>query len=219
MRKLVSVSTEPTKNINELIAYSNQLFGIADFMHCDVMDKDFVGRELLSVEDIKVLNQNCGTMLDVHLMTKNLKQKYYDYIDAGANILTVHFESFQNKAELVKTLENIQKKHALAGISFNPDTNLNQVLPFLKYCNLVLVMSVVPGKSGQKFITETYEKVKTIKQYIQKNNLNILLEVDGGITPEISKKLFECGADIVVSGSYVYKSDDKKSAINMLKNL
>ena len=217
MQKLVSVSTEPVKNLEELISYSKSMFGIADFMHCDVMDKDFVGRNLLSVEEIKTLNQNCGTLLDVHLMTKKLNKEYYEYIYAGANILTIHYESFENKTELIKTLQNIQKKHALAGISFVPNTNLQQILPFLHYCDLVLVMSVIPGKSGQTFMPESYEKVKILKDYITKNNLKVLIEVDGGITPEISKKLFECGADIVVSGSYVYKSQDRQQAVKMLK--
>lgn len=218
MEKLVSVSTEPVKSAGELISYGKQLFGVADFMHCDVMDEHFVGRELLGLQAVEKLNQHCGTMLDVHLMTKNLKKQYYDYIDAGANILTIHFESFKNKNELINTLKNIQKKYALAGLSFVPNTNVEDVLPYLKYCDLVLVMSVVPGKSGQNFMHETYDKVKTIKQYISQNNLKTLIEVDGGIVPEIAQKLFENGADMVVSGSYVYNSIDKKTAIDLLKN-
>ena len=217
MEKLVSVSTEPVKNLEELISYGKSMFGVADYMHCDVMSDNFVGRNLLGLEEIKTLNQKCGTLLDVHLMTQNLKDKYFEYIDAGANILTIHFESFENKNELVKTLKQIKEKHALAGLSFVPSTNLQEILPYLKYCDLVLVMSVVPGKSGQKFMPESYDKVKNIKNYITKNDLRVLIEVDGGINPEIAKKLYEFGANIVVSGSYVYKSQDRQNAINMLK--
>ena len=217
MEKLVSVSTEPVKNLEELISYGKSMFGVADYMHCDVMSDNFVGRNLLGLEEIKTLNQKCGTLLDVHLMTQNLKDKFFEYIDAGANILTVHFESFKNKNELINTLKKIREKHALAGLSFVPSTDLQEILPYLRYCDLVLVMSVVPGKSGQEFIPESYYKVKYLKNYITKNNLRVLIEVDGGITPEISKKLYENGANIVVSGSYVYKSQDRQNAINILK--
>lgn len=217
MKNAVSVSTEPVKSLGELLSYGKELFGVADFMHCDVMDKSFVGRDLLGLHAIKKLNLNCGTMLDVHLMTKNLKNAYLDFVDAGANILTIHYESFKNKKNLVKTLKKIKNKFALAGISFVPQTDINEVLPFLKYCDVVLVMSVVPGKSGQNFLPETYQKVQVLDEYRKNNNLDFFIEVDGGIVPEIAKLLFEKGANMVVSGSYVYKSDDKKSAVQLLK--
>lgn len=217
MEKLVSVSTEPVKSVGELISYGKELFGVADFIHCDVMDNYFVGRDLLSLETIKKLNLNCGCLLDVHLMTKNLKSQFYKYIESGANILTIHYESFKNKREMIKVLKKIKELHALAGLSFVPSTSLDEVLPYLKYCDLVLVMSVVPGKSGQNFIAQTYQKIEVLKKYISNNNLDVLIEVDGGIVPEIAKILYDKGVNIVVSGSYVYNSDDKVGAVNLLK--
>ena len=218
MKNAVAVSSEPTKSLGELISYGKELFGLADFIHCDVMDQKFVGRNLLNLQSIQKLNCHCGALLDVHLMTPNLKKKYYDFIDAGANILTIHFESFKNKKEFVRTLCNIKKKHAMAGFSFVPQTDVNQILPYLKYCDVVLVMSVVPGKSGQNFMQETYKKIKILDNFRKQNNLNFFIEVDGGVVPEIAKNLFDLGVNIVVSGSYVYKSQDKKSAILLLKN-
>lgn len=218
MKNAVAVSTEPTKSLGELISYGKELFGLADYIHCDVMDQKFVGRDLLNLQSIQKLNLHCGALLDVHLMTQNLKNKYLDFVDAGANILTIHFESFKNKKEFVKTLCKIKNKHALAGMSFVPQTDINQILPYLKYCDVVLVMSVVPGQSGQNFMQETYKKIQILDSFRKKNNLNFFIEVDGGVVPEIAKLLFDLGTNMVVSGSYVYKSQDKKNAISLLKN-
>lgn len=218
MKNAVAVSTEPVKSLGELISYGKELFGVADYIHCDVMDQKFVGRDLLGVQAVKKLNAHCGAMLDVHLMTQNLKNKYLDYVAAGANILTVHYESFSNKKQFVKMLGKIKKNFALAGFSFVPQTDINQILPYLKYCDVVLVMSVTPGKSGQNFLTETYQKVQVLDEYRKKNNLNYFIEVDGGVVPEIAKLLFEKGANMIVSGSYVYQSANRSEAINLLKN-
>ena len=218
MKNAVAVSTEPTKSLGELISYGKEVFGLADYIHCDVMEQNFVGRNLLNLQSIQKLNLHCGALLDVHLMTPNLKKQYYDYIDAGANILTIHFESFKNKNEFVRTLCNIKKKHAMAGFSFVPQTDINQILPYLKYCDVVLVMSVIPGKSGQNFMQETYKKIEILDNFRKQNNLKYFIEVDGGVVPEIAKILFDLGTDMIVSGSYVYKSQDKKVAISLLKN-
>lgn len=216
-KTMISVSTEPVKNFGELLEYASLLSGTCDFLHCDVMDEVFVGRDLLSLETIKKINAHTLIMLDVHLMTKDLKKQYVNFVEAGANILTVHYESFSSERRLLKVIKQIQEKGALAGISFKPETSLDKILSLVKYVDLVLIMSVNPGRSGQNFLSETYEKVEKLNTFRMENMLNFLIEVDGGIVPEIAEKLFEKGADIVVSGSYVYNSDDKRGACLKIK--
>ena len=216
-RKLVSVSTEPTKNFNELLSYANDLSGVVDMLHCDVMDKSFVGRELLSLETVEKLNNHSLIMLDVHLMTADLHDDYEKWIKAGANILTVHYESFESEERLFKVIKSIREKGALCGVSFKPKTDINKILKVLNFVDLVLVMSVEPGKSAQKFLEESYEKIRLLNDIREKNNLKFLIEVDGGISPENSQKIYACGADILVSGSYVYSSEDRQKAIYSLK--
>lgn len=216
-KKMISVSTEPIKNFGELLEYANLLSDTCDFLHCDVMDEKFVGRDLLSLETIKKINAHSLLMLDVHLMTMDLKNKYSDYVEAGANILTIHYESFKSERRLLKVVKQIQEKGALAGLSFKPETPFEKILELARHFDLILIMSVKPGKSGQNFLSETYEKVEKLNNFRITNNLKFLIEIDGGIVPEIAEKLFDKGADIVVSGSYVYNSDDKKAACLNLK--
>ena len=140
-----------------------------------------------------------------------------NYIDAGANIVTVHYEAFENKEDIVKVVKLIKTNKALAGISLKPETPFKEVKPYCYNMDVILVMSVTPGASGQKFLNVTYDKIKEIDQFRRDNGLNFKIEVDGGVTPEIAKKLVELGVDMLVSGSYVYKSQDKQKAIESLK--
>ncbi len=216
-KKMISISTEPTKNFGELLEYANILRDSCDFLHCDVMDETFVGRDLLSLETIKKINAHTLIMLDVHLMTNDLKNKYVSFVEAGANILTIHYESFSSEKRLLKVIKQIHDNGALAGLSFKPETPLDKILQMVKFVDLVLIMSVKPGKSGQNFLSETYEKVEKLNAFRKNNGLKFFIEVDGGIVPEIAEKLFDRGVDIVVSGSYVYNSDDKKNACLTIK--
>lgn len=217
VKKMLSISSEPTKSFGELLEYANEIANVADFMHCDVMDEEFVERDLLSLDTIKKLNANSLILLDVHLMTRDLKSAYTEFVKAGANILTVHLESFKSPKRLMKVIKTIKKNGALVGISFKPSTPIENVIDFVNMVDLVLVMSVEPGKSGQNFMPETYKKVEYLNDYRKTNNLNFFIEVDGGIVPEIAEKLYSLGANILVSGSYVYNSQDKKIACERLR--
>ncbi len=213
----VAPSTDPVETGEELIAYVKKLNSIADFLHCDVMQKNFVNKNSLTPEVVKELYLNTLLPLDVHIMAMEPQKLVDEYIKAGAQIVTVHYEAFKDKNKLIKTLNNIRKNKALSGISIKPETEVIEIMPYLAYADLVLVMSVNPGKSGQMFMEKTHLKVKKLKQIREDYGANFLIEVDGGITPEISKKLKTNGADIVVSGSYIYGSDDYKSSIDSLK--
>lgn len=213
----VAPSTDPVKNQDELLSYAKKLNGIADFLHCDVMSKDFVGHDTINDEIVKNIYARTLLPLDVHLMVKEPLHKVKSYVDAGAQIVTVHYEAFKNKKDLVKCLKKINSLNAMAGIAINPDTEVVEAMPYFAYADLVLIMGVVPGLSGQRFKESTYVKVKKLKQIKDDYGARFKIEVDGGITPEISKKLKTLGVDIIVSGSYVYTAEDRAKAVDELK--
>jgi len=210
----IAPSTDPAENLDELLKYAEELEPLAHFLHVDVMDGKFVEKTTLNSKDVEVLNSNTSLMLDVHLMAENPDVK--SYILAGANIVTVHYEAFEDKKNLISTLKEIRSLGALAGLSLKPKTDILDIVPYLSLIDIVLVMSVEPGKSGQKFINETIKKVVDLRNYI--NDDPIQIEVDGGINPQVAKKLIMAGANILVSGNYIYSSKNRKEAINSLIN-
>ncbi len=213
----VAPSTDPVPNEEELLSYVKKLNNIADYVHCDVMSKNFVTRDTINYDTIKQIYLKTLLPLDVHLMVKEPLHLVEKYINAGAQIVTVHYEAFKNKNDLIKCLKLINKKNAIAGVAINPNTEVSEVMPYIAYADLVLVMSVVPGQSGQRFKESTYTKVKKLKQIRDDYGARFKIEVDGGIVPEISKRLRTLGADIVVSGSYVYCAEDRARAIDELR--
>ena len=208
----IAPSTDPAKNFDDLLSYINEIRFAAHFLHVDVMNSNFVQKTNFDENFVAKINANTAMMLDVHLMVN--EPDVLKYIEAGANIVTVHYEAFENKNKLKNALKLIREHKTLAGLSIKPNTSVEEIASFLDYVDLVLVMSVVPGSSGQKFMEETYNKVSLLKDYIGKRPIQI--EVDGGIVPEIAKNLKKCGADILVSGSYVYSSKDRVLAIKEL---
>lgn len=208
----IAPSTDPAKNFDDLLSYINEIRFAAHFLHVDVMNSNFVQKTNFDENFVAKINANTAMMLDVHLMVN--EPDVLKYIEAGANIVTVHYEAFENKNKLKNALKLIREHKALAGLSIKPNTSVEEIASFLDYVDLVLVMSVEPGSSGQKFMEEMYNKVSLLKDYIGKRPIQI--EVDGGIVPEIAKNLKKCGADILVSGSYVYSSKDRVLAIKEL---
>ncbi len=214
----VSVSTDPIKEYQKITEYAKEMQGKADMLHCDVMDGHFVSNETYDYNLIKSLNDNGLIMLDVHLMIDQPEMIYLNYIKSGANILTVHYEAIANKEVLPIVIRNIQESGTLAGIAINPETSFKEIKMFLFDVDLVLVMSVEPGASGQKFMPETLQKIKELDKFRQDNNLTYKIEVDGGVNEQNAKSIIEAGADILVSGNYVYNSQDREKAIENLKN-
>lgn len=213
----IAPSTDPAPIGEELVSYCKKLNNLADYIHCDVMSKNFVSRDTITDKEVKDIYLNSLLPLDVHLMVKEPKNLVKKYIKAGAQIVTVHFEAFENKKDLIATLKLINKNNALAGIAICPETEVMEIMPFLAYADLVLVMSVRPGLSGQRFMEKTHLKVKKLKQIKEDYGARFFIEVDGGITPEISRKLKINGADIIVSGSYIYTSENFADAIDDLR--
>ena len=214
----VSVSTDPIKEYQAVYEYAKEMQGVADFLHCDIMDGLFVPKKTYDYQLVGNINQNSGIMLDVHLMCREPLASLDGYINAGANIITVHYEAFENKNDLMLALKKLKENHILAGLSINPDTNLKEIKVYLHDFDIILIMGVVPGESGQKFMRETLDKIKTLNEIRNDNDFKYKIEVDGGVNLENATEIVEAGADILVSGSYVYYSSDHIKAVQDLKN-
>ena len=216
-RILIAPSTDPAKTESDLIEYVHQIQDYADFLHCDVMDGKFVERKTISYQTIKLLKQNCLLPLDVHLMVQNPTEVIEEFVKSGANIITIHYETFSTLHDLKNAIKKIKQLGCLAGVSIKPKTSADQILEILADIDLLLIMSVEPGKSGQSFMIETLGKISDFDKIRKENGFCFLIEVDGGINGSNAKEVLESGADVLVSGNYVYSSNDRKVAIQNLR--
>ena len=190
--------------------------GGADMIHVDVMDGHFVPNLTIGPPVIKALRKHSSLKFDVHLMISPVHEYIEAYANAGADIITIHPEATQNLAESIRTIKNLNKK---VGVSLNPESKIELITEFLDQINLVLIMSVNPGFGGQKFMPEVLDKIKQLKKIQQEKNLTFDIEIDGGINFENCKIAIDAGANILVSGTTVFKSNggDVKKNINLLK--
>jgi len=186
----------------------------ADMVHLDVMDGIFVNNISFGIPVIKSLRSKSNMIFDVHLMIDAPERYAMRFIDAGADILTFHLEASKQVAEL---LSEIRSQGVMAGISIKPDTPVEEVFPYLSDCDMVLVMTVEPGFGGQALIPECIDKVRKIKQEIQRRGLDTVIQVDGGINAENACIATKAGADILVAGSAVFGASDRKAAVNALR--
>ena len=190
--------------------------GGADMIHVDVMDGHFVPNLTIGPPVIKALRNHCSLKFDVHLMISPVNKYIDDYADAGADIITIHPEATDNLENSIKKIKKLKKK---VGVSLNPETKIDVIQNLLHKIDLVLIMSVNPGFGGQKFMPEVLIKVKDLKKIQEDKNLNFDIEIDGGINFDNCKIAIEAGANILVSGTTVFKSNngDIKKNINLLK--
>ena len=190
--------------------------GGADMIHVDVMDGHFVPNLTIGPPVIKALKKNCSIKFDVHLMISPVHKYIEAYADAGADIITIHPEATENLEESILKIKSLNKK---VGVSLNPDSKLDLITNFLEKIDLVLIMSVNPGFGGQKFMPEVLDKVKQLKEIKSKKNMNFDIEIDGGINFDNCQSAIKAGANILVSGTTVFKSNngDIKKNINLLK--
>lgn len=190
-----------------------------DYYHIDVMDGEFVEndtRELMK-SHIEVIKQISNIPIDVHLMVQNVKEYVSEYLDIMPNIITFQYEALDSKEQVREIIDYIKKNNVKVGIAIKPATKLEEIYEFLPYIHMLLIMTVEPGKGGQALIPETLDKVRTLKSYIDKNNLEVDIEADGGIKLENIKDVKEAGVNIVVVGTGIIKTDDYKETIKKLK--
>ena len=214
----VSVSLDPVKEYTKMLEYAKKMQGHADMLHLDIMDGKFVERTTFDQNLVNNINQNCLTMLDVHLMCNEPLTLIDGYHQAGANIITIHYEAFEDKNQIVEAFNKIRKGNALVGLSFKPNTEIKDIKMFLHDVDIVLVMSVEPGLSGQKFIPNAIEKIKELDNIRKQNNFTYKIEVDGGIDDSTAKDCVKAGVDILVSGSYIFNAKNQIEAIKTLKS-
>jgi ribulose-phosphate 3-epimerase len=188
----------------------------ADMIHVDVMDGHFVPNLTIGPPVIKALRNQCSIKFDVHLMISPVHKYIEAYADAGADIITIHPEATDNLEESILKIKSFNKK---VGVSLNPESQIDLISNYFKEIDLVLIMSVNPGFGGQKFMPEVLDKVKQLKKIQSEKNINFDIEIDGGINFDNCQSAIDAGANILVSGTTVFKSNngDIKKNIDLLK--
>lgn len=190
-----------------------------DYFHIDVMDGEFVENSTVSLmlEYSEYIKQISNIPLDVHLMVKDVKAYITSYLGLNPNIITFHLEACKDKKEVMELIKYIKENGCKVGIAIKPNTNIEEIYEFLPYIHMCLVMTVEPGKGGQKLIPETICKVKKLNEYIKEKNLEIDIEVDGGINVDNVNELTNAGANIIVSGSAIINSGNYGEYIKRMK--
>ena len=203
------LSADFSKLGDEIVKLEN---GGADMIHVDVMDGHFVPNLTIGPPIIKSLRKYTKLPFDVHLMISPVHKYIKNYADAGADIITIHPEATDDLSKSIELIKSLNKK---IGVSLNPDTPIDKIKNILSKVDLILIMSVYPGFGGQKFMPEVLDKIKTLNKLKINNKFNFNIEVDGGINFENSKFVIDAGADILVSGTTIFRENEG----NIKKNI
>ena len=187
-----------------------------DWFHVDVMDGVFVPNISFGQPVVKAITAHTKKYVDVHLMITNPDRYIQDFADLGVDSLTVHYEACTH---LHRTLQAIHNAGIKASVALNPHTPVSFLREVIENIDMVCIMSVNPGFGGQSFIENTYRKIRELKELILNHNTDTLIEIDGGVSDQNAKKLIDCGADILVAGSYIFKSENATATIAELKKL
>ena len=189
----------------------------AEYLHFDVMDGHFVDNISFGIPVLEKIAKTHHMVNDVHIMIDNPKHFAKRFLDAGADVLTFHYEACKDEEEVKEIINIIHENGKKAGMSIKPNTKAEVALKFLKDLDQVLVMSVEPGFGGQSFMPNSLDKIRLFRKYIDDNHLSCLIEVDGGINDKTSTLVIEAGVDILVAGSYIFKGDDYKAKVEAIR--
>ena len=190
-----------------------------DYFHIDVMDGKFVEKDTYQkmLEYSSYIKRISNIPVDVHLMVKDIKSAIEDFSAIEPNIITLHIEACENKEEVLKNIKLIKENGSRVGIAIKPATPIEEIYEYLPYIHMCLIMTVEPGKGGQTLITDMLEKIETLKRHIEKNNIDIDIEVDGGINLNTAERVKNAGANILVAGTAILVASDYKVIIDELK--
>lgn len=215
----ISTSILSVKEENSIKTFYDLEVAGTNYYHIDVMDGKFVenNTEKKMFQYANELKQMSNLPLDIHLMVENIKENIDRYLPLAPQIITFHLEACKDKEDAKKHIKYLQENGVKCGISIKPQTNIEDIYEFLPYIHLCLVMTVEPGKGGQKLIPETIEKIEKLKKYINENKLDTYIEADGGINLETAKSVKDAGAEILVAGSAIISAENYKETIQELK--
>lgn len=190
-----------------------------DYFHIDVMDGRFVEKDTYKkmMEYSAYIKRISNLPLDVHLMVENIDKSIDDFLAVEPNIITFHYEACKDKQEVMKYIKKIKENNCKVGISIKPETNIEEIYEYLPYIHMVLIMTVEPGKGGQTLLINMVDKISKLKKYIDKNNIEIDIEADGGINLKTAEAVKQAGANILVSGTAILIAKDYKTIIDDLK--
>ena len=215
----ISTSLLSVKKENVIKTIYNLETAKTDYFHIDVMDGNFVenNTEEQMIEYSDYLNNITNIPLDVHLMVSDV-YKYIDmFLSDNPNIITIHYEAFEEKSKILDALDYIKSNHCKAGIAIKPNTDISEILDILELVHVVLIMTVEPGKGGQTLIESTVDKISNLSKIIKDRNLDVLIEADGGINIENVENIKKAGADIIVSGTGIINSENYNDVIKEMK--
>ena len=185
-----------------------------EYLHIDVMDGHFVPNITLGHAIVKSLRKDVNMVFDTHLMIENPDDYIKDFVDAGSDLIVVHAEACRH---LHRTIQNIKSYNVKAGVALNPATSIESIKHIIEDVDMVLIMTVNPGFGGQSFIESMLEKIKELKQLIDDKNLNVDIQVDGGIKPDNIHKVVEAGANIIVAGSAIFNSENIEETVSLMR--
>lgn len=215
----VSVSILSVDKENATHTFYNLETARPEYFHIDVMDGKFVENNNLELmkDYATTISHISNIPLDVHLMVENVEEIMDEYMDLLPDRITFHIEAVKDKERVFNIIDELKNNGIKVGIAIKPNTKIEEVKPYLNYIHQVLVMTVEPGKGGQKLIPETLEKIKELRSFVDDNGIDIDIEADGGINKETAEDVRNAGTDVLVSGAFIINSEDQREAVNVVR--